>query len=106
MVAAPCGTGGHHVTATRNELPRQSGSEGGVGRPEVTRPEVLGAAWGLESVPIAGGRNRARARGIGYFFPDAWARPQREVEADRWAATARGAHQVVPHRERAGRAGS
>jgi hypothetical protein len=53
----------------RNELPRQSGSEGGVGRPEVTRPEVLGVAWGLESVPAAGGRNRARVWGIGYFFP-------------------------------------
>jgi hypothetical protein len=37
-----------------------------------------------------GGRNRARARGIRDFPPDAQARPQREVEADRWAATAHG----------------
>jgi hypothetical protein len=55
------------VTVTRNELQRQSGKEGGVGRPEATRLEVLGAAWGPESAPTAGGRNRARARGLGIF---------------------------------------
>jgi hypothetical protein len=66
----------------------------------VTRPEVLVTAWGPESAPAVGGRNRARARGIGVFSPDAQARPQREVEADRWAAMDRGAHQAMVHRER------
>jgi hypothetical protein len=66
----------------------------------VTRPEVLVTVWGPESAPAVGGRNRARARGIGVFSPDAQARPQREVEADRWAAMDHGAHQAVVHRER------
>jgi hypothetical protein len=71
-----------------------------VGWPKVTRPEVLVTAWGPESAPAVGGQNRARARGIGVFSPDAQARPQREVEADRWAAMDRGAHQAMVHRER------
>jgi hypothetical protein len=69
--------------AGRNELQRQSGSEGGVGQPEATHPEVLGVAWGSESVSVASGWNRAHAQGIGDFFSGARARPQREVEADR-----------------------
>jgi hypothetical protein len=74
-----------------------------VGWAEVTRPEVLAAAWGPESVPMAGGRNRAWAWGIGDFPPHARARPQREVEADRWAAMAHGAHLAVVRRERESR---
>jgi hypothetical protein len=93
-VAARCGAIGHRVTAARNELQRQSDNEGGVGRPEATCLEVLGTVWGLESVPAAGtGHER---EGLGVFFPDAQARPQREVEPDRWAATAHGGHQAGP----------
>jgi hypothetical protein len=49
----------------------------------------------------AGGRwsEQTRRGGLG-IFPDARARPQREVEADRWAAMARGAHKAVAQRER------
>jgi hypothetical protein len=84
-VAARCGAIGHRVTAARNELQRQSDNEGGVGRPEATCLEVLGTAWGPESVPAAGtGHER---EGLGIFSPDAQAWPQREVEADRWATT-------------------
>jgi hypothetical protein len=64
---APYDVGGHHVMAACNELQRQSGSEGGVGRPKVTRPKVLGVAWGPESAPATGERNKARARLIGDF---------------------------------------
>jgi hypothetical protein len=79
---------------------------------EERRLEALGwgsVSWGTAEIG-AGSRYRARAWGIGDFSPDARARSQREVEADRWAATAHGVHQVVAHRERererAGGAGS
>jgi hypothetical protein len=58
-----------------------------------------------ESAPAAGVRNRGGAGDWG-FFPDARARPHREVEADRWAVTARGAHKAVAQRGRASEAGS
>jgi hypothetical protein len=98
---------GHRVMAGRNELQRQSGSEGGVGQPEATHPEVLGVAWGSESVSVASGWNRAHAQGIGDFFSGARARPQREVEADRGPQQlARPTRLWRTERERAGGAGS
>jgi hypothetical protein len=59
----------------------------------------------------AGGRNRAHAQGIGDFpLMHGPGHREREMEADRWAATAHGAHKVVSHtereRKRAGRVGS
>jgi hypothetical protein len=87
--------------AVRNEPQRYSCSEGGVGRLEANHPEVLGMAWGPE---LALGGRQARAQeahgGLGNFSPDARARPQREVVADRWATMAHGTQQVVAHRER------
>jgi hypothetical protein len=48
------------MTAVCDELQWQSGSEGGVGRPEATHPEVLGSVWGQESVPVASHKERWR----------------------------------------------
>jgi hypothetical protein len=75
---------------------------------------ALREGWGGPRQPVRrilvqrGGQNRRRwpMAGTGHghgglgIFLDVRAQPQREVEADRWAATARGAHQAVAYREK------
>jgi hypothetical protein len=79
------------------------------GRGEAARGDPSKGSWcGVRGGIGAGGWWPEQGTGVGdwgFFSPDVRTQPQREVEADRWAAMARGAHLAVVHRERVGGAG-